>query len=79
MTKFGLLALIAVAAHAETPVPPQREFPAPSQVRLGGLLGTALDENVRGRLSHFIQDETSPALQLFSPQGVAANTAGVYW
>jgi hypothetical protein len=37
-------------------------FPAPSQVKLGGLLGEALDANRRGRLSHFIEDQHSPAI-----------------
>ena len=35
--------------------------------QLGGLLGQALDANRRGRLFHFIQDEKSPAIEVFAP------------
>ena len=35
--------------------------------QLAGLLGTALDANRRGRLFHFIEDEKSPAIEVFSP------------
>ena len=34
---------------------------------LRGPLGDALHANLRGRLSHFIVDETSPAIVVFSP------------
>ena len=35
---------------------------ASSSVVLGGLLGAALDANLRGRLSHFITAPDSPAI-----------------
>ncbi|MES2043219.1 MAG: beta-L-arabinofuranosidase domain-containing protein [Pseudomonadota bacterium] len=54
--------------------------PAPGgAVRLGGLLGEALDANRTGRLSHFITDETSPAIALFAPEPVAGNEEGDWY
>lgn len=35
------------------------------QTRVGGLLGAALEANLRGRLSHFIAGPDSPAIVLF--------------
>lgn len=49
------------------------------QVRLGGLLGDALEANLRGRLSHFIVDETSPAIALFAPGRRAGNHEGDWY
>jgi DUF1680 family protein len=49
------------------------------QVQLQGLLGEALDANRRGRLSHFIVDETSPAIEIFSPQRRQHNTEGDWY
>jgi DUF1680 family protein len=46
---------------------------------LGGLLGEALAANLRGRLSHFIVDETSPAIALFAPAARAGNTEGDWY
>lgn len=37
------------------------------KTQLRGLLGEALEANLRGRLSHFIVDEHSPAIRLFDP------------
>ncbi|UGQ46723.1 glycoside hydrolase family 127 protein [Massilia endophytica] len=54
-------------------------FPAPSQVQLQGLLGEALDANLRGRLSHFIEDEHSPAIALFSPEHKCCNHEGDWY
>ena len=48
-------------------------------VRLGGPLGDALDANLRGRLTHFIVDETSPAIALFAPERRAFNTEGDWY
>ena len=54
-------------------------FPPPGAVRLGGVLGDALAANHTGRLSHFIVDETSPAIALFDPARVAENHAGDWY
>ena len=54
-------------------------FPPPSAVRLGGLLGEALDANRRGRLRTFIVDETSPAIEIFAPDRVSANEQGDWY
>jgi uncharacterized protein len=55
------------------------DFAAPGNVSLGGVLGEALDANVRGRLSDFIVDETSPAIALFNPEHVCANHDGDWY
>ena len=54
-------------------------FPATGAVRLGGLLGDALDANRLGRLSTFITDETSPAIALFGREQVAENDEGDWY
>lgn len=54
-------------------------FAPPGAVRLGGLLGDALEANHRGRLSTFIVDEKSPAIALFAPDTVAANEGGDWY
>lgn len=46
---------------------------------LGGLLGEALDANLRGRLSLFVVDESSPAIALFAPDARARNTEGDWY
>lgn len=46
---------------------------------LGGLLGEALAANHAGRLSRFITDETSPAIELFSPERVQHNQEGDWY
>jgi hypothetical protein len=53
--------------------------PSPTEVRLGGLLGDALAANLHGRLSHFIVDEHSPAIVLFSPEQRAGNREGDWY
>ncbi len=50
-----------------------------SQVRLGGLLGKALAANHTGRLTHFITDETSPAIALFDPERASRNHEGDWY
>ena len=47
--------------------------------QLGGLLGEALDANLRGRLTHFIVDEHSPAIALFAPERRHANREGDWY
>ncbi len=47
--------------------------------RLHGLLGAALDANLRGRLSHFIVDEYSPAIEIFAPARRQNNRAGDWY
>ncbi len=49
------------------------------QVRLGGVLGEALEANRAGRLAHFITDETSPAIELFDPASTRNNTSGDWY
>lgn len=48
-------------------------------VRLGGLLGEAVEANRRGRLSTFITGPQSPAIALFDPATVAANEGGDWY
>ena len=48
-------------------------------VRLGGVLGEALEANRAGRLSHFITGEASPAVALFSPEHRGANREGDWY
>nr|WP_316642320.1 beta-L-arabinofuranosidase domain-containing protein [uncultured Roseateles sp.] len=50
-----------------------------AQVQLGGLLGTALDANRRGRLSRFITGPASPAIAIFDPALVLANREGDWY
>ena len=49
------------------------------RVILGGLLGKALAANHTGRLMHFITDEASPAIALFSPEQVSRNHEGDWY
>lgn len=49
------------------------------RVKLGGLLGDALAANQSGRLSHFILDETSPAIEIFDPARRAHNNEGDWY
>lgn len=60
------------------PVPQSAEA-SPLRVRLGGLLGDALAVNQSGRLSHFIVDETSPAIEIFDPARRAHNNEGDWY
>lgn len=48
-------------------------------VTLGGVLGAALKANRSGRLSHFIADETSPAIAMFAPEVAAHNLEGDWY
>lgn len=48
-------------------------------VTLGGLLGEAVEANRKGRLSHFITDEHSPAIALFAPDIVARDEEGDWY
>jgi hypothetical protein len=54
-------------------------FPTPAQVQLGGLLGDALAANLSGRLSHFVQDEHSPAIALFGHEHKCHNHEGDWY
>lgn len=51
----------------------------PAGIVLRGPLGDALDANLAGRLSHFIVDETSPAIALFAPERRALNQEGDWY
>lgn len=52
---------------------------AESTTTLHGPFGEALAANLRGRLSHFIVDETSPAIAVFSPRQRATNVEGDWY
>jgi DUF1680 family protein len=54
-------------------------FPPPSQVRLRGLLGAALDANLAGRLSHFIVDGASAPVALFGQAHKCHNHEGDWY
>ncbi len=55
-----------------------RAVPA-SSVRLAGVLGEAIEANRRGRLSHFIIDEDSPAIAIFGAEHARQNTEGDWY
>jgi len=48
-------------------------------MRIDGLLGEALRANAAGRLSHFIVDETSPAIAIFGAEHVEQNREGDWY
>jgi uncharacterized protein len=50
-----------------------------ARTALGGLLGEALAANRLGRLSHFITDESSPAIALFAPAHAEQNVEGDWY
>ena len=54
-------------------------FPSPSGVQLGGLLGSALAISQAAHLAQFIQDETSPAIALFCPEHRDHNHEGDWY
>lgn len=54
-------------------------FPAPDRTRLGGLLGEALAANAAGRLRLFIEDEASPAIELFGAAHKCHNHEGDWY
>ena len=56
-----------------------RSFPAPSQVRLQGVLGDALAANLAGRLSHFIVDGNSEPIALFGQAHKCCNEEGDWY
>lgn len=58
---------------------PAQTLAPPGAVALDGVLGDALAANHLGRLSHFITDETSPAIAIFAPEAVAANEGGDWY
>ena len=57
-------------------VPAAVELLSPRAVALGGLLGAAVEANRKGRLHHFITDEQSEMIALFSPEARARNREG---
>src|SRR5258705_13219316 len=59
--------------------PAAMQFAAAGAVSLRGVLGEALAANHGGRLSHFIVDETSPAIAVFDPASVCTNHAGDWY
>ncbi|MDB5753826.1 MAG: hypothetical protein JWR56_254, partial [Massilia sp.] len=54
-------------------------FPAPSQVRLRGLLGDALAANLAGRLSHFIAAPGSAPIALYGAAHKCSNHEGDWY
>lgn len=61
------------------PRPHAQRAPAPGRVRLGGLLGEALEANRRGRLSHFVEGPGSPAIAIFDPAHRESNEEGDWY
>ncbi|MGH8179277.1 MAG: glycoside hydrolase family 127 protein [Steroidobacter sp.] len=55
------------------------KFGAPGRVRLGGVLGAALDANRSGRLTQFVSGATSPPIALFDPAHVRQNHEGDWY
>jgi DUF1680 family protein len=55
------------------------QFLVPGAVRLGGLLGDALNANLDGRLKRFVTDEHSPPIALFRPEHVRTNEQGDWY
>ncbi|MFT3791394.1 MAG: glycoside hydrolase family 127 protein [Rudaea sp.] len=51
----------------------------PIRIEPHGLLGEALRANAAGRLSHFIVDESSPAIAIFGAEHVAQNREGDWY
>ena len=51
----------------------------PLSIEIHGLLGDALRANAAGRLSHFIVDETSPAIAIFAAEHTAQNEEGDWY
>ena len=60
-------------------VPPALDFSAPDEVRWEGVLGDAITASYEKRLKHFIVDETSVPIALFSEAQAEQNTTGLYW
>jgi DUF1680 family protein len=58
---------------------PVLTLPAAGQVRLGGVLGQALEASRAGRLSHFVVDAASPAIALFDPARAEGNQEGDWY
>lgn len=56
----------------------ERPNPLPA-VKLGGLLGVALAANVAGRLTHFVENETSAPIALFAAACVQHNHEGDWY
>jgi DUF1680 family protein len=54
-------------------------FPPVSGVKLGGLLGAAVNASQAGHLRRFIENETSPAIALFCPEHRAHNREGDWY
>ena len=73
---------VNVEAMRVTPAPPRSsafQFAPPGAVRMGGILGQALNANHRGRLANFILDEKSPAIALFTPEHANVNRSGDWY
>ncbi len=56
-----------------------QQFPFPSRIALGGLLGEALTASQSTHLSRFVQDENSPPIALFCPEHTAQNHEGDWY
>lgn len=56
-----------------------QQLVAPSAVQLGGVFGQMLAANRRGRLSHFIVDEASPAIGIFDQAHKQQNQEGDWY
>lgn len=69
---------LALSCPAAT-LPPALDFSAPGEVRWEGVLGEAITASYEKRLKHFIVDETSVPIALFSETQAEQNTTGRYW
>jgi uncharacterized protein len=65
--------------NIQTAPTPAVRFAAAGEVRLGGILGAAVDANFRGRLANFIVDESSPAIAIFDQAHTCSNHAGDWY
>jgi DUF1680 family protein len=86
--KFGAFLLVACilgadspaeSTQAETRVPLKVQLADPHEVKLKGLLGEAIEANRLARLHHFIKDQNSERIALFSKEAVSKNYAGEWY
>ena len=69
----------AQSKPGETRVDLKVQLADPREVVLKGLLGAALEASRLGRLHHFIKDENSEPIALFSKEAIAKNYAGDWY
>jgi DUF1680 family protein len=77
--RLSLIFLALTLPCPAAPLPPALRFPPLSDVRWDGVLGDAITASCENRLKHFIVDETSVPIALFSEEQAEKNTTGRYW